>query len=82
MACDIPMLSPTMLGHGHKGRSRQLRTTDSSSYGSLPPPHVHDSVNHYSFLLWWTIPPQNRPVGRGEGEERGTLRKRRTRAMR
>lgn len=31
MGCDVPMLSPTMLGHGHKGRSRQLRTTDYSS---------------------------------------------------
>lgn len=31
MGRDIPMLSTTMLGWGHKGKSWQLRTADSSS---------------------------------------------------
>lgn len=36
MGCDILGLSPMMLGQGHRGRSWQTTTTDSSSQGSPP----------------------------------------------
>lgn len=72
MGRDILMLSPTMLGWGHKGKSWQ---------GGLRIPPARGPFPHLRLVIagttlrqgprWSFVHPDSRPGSRGRGEQRG-----------